>query len=423
MTSNRLRLILVTVLTLASGLVDAQVLPEPTGQPGRYTVATSVPGFVYHVSADEGYNAMDGWGIQLMLRGKNASMADAWQFWEENILVSQRLVGVSMMFDETKQDVSYSDEAMIRAAMEAFAEVHKAYKTLPGRGSLVVTLNNSVADTFFKQMRRQSLRSMANHIALYNVSLDQPLKAEPGLTITFIMNSNGWNRRGNFAPTGPVAAGNLGQWIEQRRASPDAELMTGSNKRFAINKEDIAESAKGFQRSDLAFCGFVQPAAFTDPQVSRAATAANQSLGRALKLIENLESRDNLKPEAGAELTYLKQVIDARAAITVEVAKKTATQDALLTAYYLPHWQKRLEGHPAATELQSLEPDKAKVKHAAKVRAALGRVLQDVAKIPEKDKAAKAQAASLLQQIVEAAEEGSLSHRSASGVAEALLTD
>ena len=82
-----------------------------------------------------------------------------------------------------------------------------------------------------------------------------------------------------------------------RGAPPDLFLRVEAEKGHSISDADVAASAEGFHRSDLATVPFVYSPSFADREVRGIADTANTlALGRALSSLDRLSAKKGLDP-------------------------------------------------------------------------------------------------------------------------------
>jgi hypothetical protein len=108
-----------------------------------------------------------------------------------------------------------------------------------------------------------------------------------------------------------------------------------SKKGHTIEDAEVAASAQGFRRSDLAFAPFLYLPDWKEKDLAAIARDANGAgLGRSVKALERLLANDKLEEGLKTRATKLKERLDARVKALVELMKDLAANDPILCEYY-----------------------------------------------------------------------------------------
>ena len=204
------------------------------------------------------------------------------------------------------------------------------------------------------------------HAALYSSNYrNKPAHQKPTPMTFFISVGQGeWN----LASLGADGLGRMTELLGDtaQGAPSDLYFKVIKGKGHSIADEEVAESANGFRRSDLAFAPFVYGPDYSEKEFRGIVEEANGlQLGRAASGIEKL-------PEAmKAKGAKLKERIDARVQSILALMKEIAENDPVLANFYGPIFTRQLQGLPEAKELKETLSAAAKKPSHAKTIALL----------------------------------------------------
>jgi len=136
-----------------------------------------------------------------------------------------------------------------------------------------------------------------------------------------------------------------------------------TKKGHTIEDAEVAASAEGFRRSDLAYAPFLYVPDWMERELAPLARDANGAgLGRAVKGVERLLSNDKLEEGLKAKARKLQAKLAARVKATVELVKELAAQDPVLCEHYAKILIPRLGELPEAKEVRDAVAEGRKAK-------------------------------------------------------------
>jgi hypothetical protein len=328
--------------------------PKPSvnaGKKGTYQVKTSRPGCNYYVCVPSGYSETNPAGLHLFFHGQNGQGGAAnFGSWAKHFLDRFNLIGINMQYEDG--DNAKDTEGKVKAAQEAVAQTIADYKVIAGRGVICSFSGGGLPHCLFYDGQAKSGRSATwpfCHSALYSSNYrNKPSHQKPAPMTFFISVGQGeWT----LASLGADGLARMTELLSDTNqgAPSDLYFKVIKGKGHSIADEEVAESANGFRRSDLAFAPFVYGPDYPEKEFRTIVDESNALLlGRAATAIERLP--EPLKAR-GAKL---REKIDARIGAILALAKEIAENDPVLTAFYGPLFTRQMQGLAEAKELKEI---------------------------------------------------------------------
>lgn len=338
-------------LAAAAGLLTQEPPVKPSanaGRTGSYEAHTSRPGYDYWVYVPRSYAPEKPAGLHLFFHGQNAQGgARNFDLWARHLLEPFNLIGINMEYEDG--DNAADTEGKLRAAREAVAQVLADYKVLPGRGVIASFSGGGVPHGLFYDRHAGAPRSKEWPFcvaALYGSNYWQPPRHQRASPMAWLVavGRKEWTLARLGESNTQLMAALLAE--ASRGSCPDLYFKVLPEKGHTIGDEDVAEAARVFRRADLATAPFLWADDFPEPELRRAVEAGNGlALGKALELAE--KAPEKVRPKADA----LGGRIRARIQAVLELWEELVRKDPVLAAYYLPIFQRQLQGLPEAREL------------------------------------------------------------------------
>jgi hypothetical protein len=315
-----MRMKLAIALAAAAGLLaqDAPLKPSPNaGRAGSYEVHTSKPGYDYWVYVPRSYSPENPAGVHLFFHGQNdQGSAKSFDRWARALLEPFNLIGINMQYEDG--DNTADTEGKVKAAQEALAQVMADYKIVAGRGVIASFSGGGVPHGLF-----------------YDRHGGAPRGREWPFCQAALYGSNYWQppRHQKSAPMAWLVAVGQKEWTMARLGESNTQLAAAL----------LAEASRGGY-TDLHFK--VLPGkghTIADEDVAEAAQAL--ALGKAHELAAKAPDKVRAKADA------LREKIRARVRAVLELAGELAEKDPVLAVFYLPLFQRQLQGLPEAREI------------------------------------------------------------------------
>lgn len=334
-----------------------QAPPAPTkpsanaGKRGTYQVKTTRAGYNYFVCVPASYSEENPAGIHLFFHGQNGQGGAAnFGTWSKHFLDKFNLIGLNMQYEDG--DNSKDTEGKVKAAQEAIAQTLADYKVVPGRGAISSFSGGGLPHALFYDAQAKNGRGAAwpfCHASLYSSNY----RSKPAHQKTTPMSFSISVGQGEWTLAG-LGSDGVGRMTElmsdtNQGAPPDLFFKVIKGKGHSIADEEVAESANGFSRADLAFAPFVYAPDYAEKEFRAIVEQANALLlGRAAGEIDRLP--ESLKAK-GAKL---REKLEARANAILVLAKELAEKDAVLAGFYGPVFTRQLHGLPQAKDLKDI---------------------------------------------------------------------
>ncbi len=326
------------------------------GKSGKYHVDCKKKGYGYWVSVPASYGEANPAGLHLFFHGQHGQGGAEWfTQWDTYFLQKHNLIGINMQYMDG--DNMADTDGKVAAAQEALAQTIADYKIIVGRGVICSFSGGGLPHGLLatKESKSRGPTWPFCHTALY--SSNYRVDASQGAAMSWYIGvgTDEWN----------LAGANLGIDATHRTeelyaalkngAPPDLHFKIIKGKGHQVLDEDVAESARAFPRSDLAFAPFVYAPDFNEPELKNIVAAANAlQLGSASSALDKLASKAGITAPLKDKAEALKAKIDARTGAISALAKQLAADDPTLTAFYLPIYLAECKGTPIEKDLRAL---------------------------------------------------------------------
>lgn len=358
--------ILLTTLALA---VPPQKAPKPgptlklppsenRGRTGSYQAHTKRPGNDYWVYVPRSYSEDNPAGIHLYFHGQGGQGgAPHFGLWAGPFLERFNLIGINMQYQDG--DNMKDPEGKVASAWEAVAQVRADYKILEGRGVLCSFSGGGIPHGILQRDHPNTGVPCGPpwpfcHSAPYSSNFFTPLSSKGTPMSWFI--SVGKKEWGMGAPI-------LGESQTARMAEVLREAVRGgppdlfgwiTGKGHTIEAAEVAASAEGFRRSDLAWAPFLHLPDWTEPELAPLARDANGGrVGPALRATERLLSTGRYSEALKAKAEKLQERLSSRVKAILELLKELAADDPVPAEYYAKLLLPKLGDLPEAKEARA----------------------------------------------------------------------
>jgi hypothetical protein len=339
----------------ADPAADAPLQPSANkGRAGKYHVDLTKTGYGYWIQVPSTYSDANPAGIHIFFHGQHGQGGAEWfGGWEGPFLQKYNLIGINMQYMDG--DNGHDTPGKVAAARKAIAQTIADYKVVVGRGVICSFSGGGLPHALFANESSKT-RGPAwpfCHDAIY--SSNYRTDAAQGCLMSWYIGvgTAEWNLAGTGL--GMDACRRTGEIYTAlaKGACPDIHFKIIKDKGHTILDADVAESSRGFARSDLAFAPFLYTPDYAEPELRGIVNAcAALQLGPALSAIEKLKAKpaaaEALKAKAGA----IAALIAARIERMKAIAQQLADDDAVLAGYYLPLYAAQCRGTPAEKELK-----------------------------------------------------------------------
>jgi hypothetical protein len=354
-------LLLAAILALPAALAAAETPPDAPvppsankGRAGKYHVDLKT-GYGYWIEVPNSYSEAKPAGIHLFFHGQNGQGGAEWfNNWEGPFLEAHDLIGINMQYmdGDNMKDTAGKTAAARRAIAQTIAD----YKVVVGRGVICSFSGGGLPHALFADQASKTRGASWPfcHVALY--SSNYRTDAAQGCPMSWYIGvgTAEWNLAGaNLGIDACHRAGEIYGALA-RGACPDFHFKIIKDKGHTILPEDVAESARAFPRSDLAFAPFLYAPDYAEPELKGIVAACGAlQLGPALAAIDKLKARPTAAEAVKAKADAIGALIAARIERIRAVANGLADEDAVLAAYYLPLYVAQCKGTPAEKELKT----------------------------------------------------------------------
>jgi len=299
------------------------------------------------------YSADNPAGLHLFFHGQGSQKSAEWFDHWYPFLNEHNLIGINMQYHDG--DNTKDTAGKLAAAREAIAQTIADYKIVVGRGVVASFSGGGVPHgLFFKESSKTRGADWPfHHLALYSSNYRQPAPAGCCSMSWFITTGQAeWDLAALGQTNTARTIELLGAAVKNGDADIAFKVIKG--KGHSIDPAEVAESVKGFKRSDLATAPFIYEPDYTEPAVASIAKQANAlQLKAALDACENVlkgKADDAVKKKAE---TIKGRILD-RAKRIAAIMKGLSENDALLCAHYGNKFAQQLASLPEAREVQSL---------------------------------------------------------------------
>ena len=357
------------VMGLCASAVEGAAPSENKGRTGTYPCETSNPTYKYYVCVPKSYSDDNPAGLHLFFHGQSSQgAAPYFDLWAKDFLEPFNLIGINMQYMDG--DNSRDTAGKVAAAVEAIMQTTADYKVIRGRGVVCSFSGGGLphARLVSEYAGRGTKRGAwpFNHSAPYGSNYRQSVKGLVPMSWFLGLGTGEWNLAG--AGLGRSQT-DLAQELFQEAAlggCPDVYLKITNGKGHSISEDDRADSARGFRRSDLAFCAFLYEPDYPEAELKSIVKHANAlDLGRAASALKGLLANPKLDPSIRKKAEHIAKRIDERVDAVIALAKELAADDPMLADYYGRRFTRQFKDHPRAGELKALlGPVKDRVKGA-----------------------------------------------------------
>ena len=392
---------------------DLPPVPKPSenkGKPGTYLVKTGRDGYNYYVYVPKSYSDDNPAGLHLYFHGQGGGGgASGFGQWATSFLEPLNLIGINMQYMDGNN--ANDTGGKVAAALEAVLQVSADYKILPRRGVVGSFSGGGLPHAGFNARFARGSSLMQPpfiHAALYGSNFWQRAAGSPQMSWFIGLGSEEW---GMGQPTlGSTQPARFAEVLKEtaQGGSLDVYLKITKGKGHAITDADVADSARQFRRSDLAYCPFLYAADYREPQLRPIVATANKlRLGEAATAADALLATPGISEDLKKKATALKEKISKRVDAVVALVNELAEQDPILSNYYGPVFMKQLAGQPKAAEVKKVLTEARKNKNVGAAMAAWGQFAKTFDKMFNGPKLVES-AVPTLEKIKEAAGEKSL---------------
>ena len=357
---------LLTALAAASaGPAHAQKAPKPgpglklppsesKGRGGTYQMHTKRAGNDYYVCIPRSYSDDNPAGLHLFFHGQNGQGgAPHFGRWSKYFLDRFNLIGINMQYQDG--DNTKDPEGKVESAWEAVAQTIADYKVVEGRGVISSFSGGGVPHGIIQQTHGNGGPPPGPlwpfcHAAPYSSNFRTTISRSPPMSWFVSVGKGEWTMAG----LGETQTSRMADLLREisRGSCPDAYCWI-TKKGHTIEDAEVALSAEGFRRSDLAFAPFLYAPDYPERELASIVRDANgQGLGRAVKAVARLLSGGRLDEALKAKASKLQERLAARVQVVAGLAKELAAEDPVLCEYYGRILLKQLGDLPEAREVR-----------------------------------------------------------------------
>ena len=360
------------ILIVCAPSVRAVEPSANAGKRGVYQCKTSNPTYNYFVYVPRSYSDTNPAGLHLLFHGQGGHrIARHFDKWTKDFHEPFNLIGINMQYmdGDNLKDTS----GKVAAAIEAIQQTMADYKINRGRGVVASFSGGGVPHSMLvRQGAKKGTKRGAwpfNHSAPYGSCYRGGRRYRSSGLVSMSWFLGLGEKEFNMASLGRTQTTLTETLYTQatKGGCPDVYLRIEKGKGHSISAADIAESAKGFRRSDLAFSALFYEQDFPEPGIEKIVKDANRlDIGRAHSAVRKLLAKTKLKPGLKRKAEFIRKKLDDRVEAVIVLAKELAEDDATLMAYYGRCFAKQLKRHPREKELADLvASSKKKQKHVA----------------------------------------------------------
>ena len=334
---------------------------ENKGKTGTYQVKTSREGCNYYVYVPQSYSDANPAGLHIFFHGQGGGGGAAGFGSFASIFCDPlNMIGINMQYMDG--DNAKDTNGKVAAAMEAIAQTMADYKIIARRGVICSFSGGGLPHgALYAKYGRKGAPAASFpfiHAGLYGSNFW--VRAAGGTTMSWFvgLGSEEWDMG---KPT--LGSSQPSRFVELLKDTAkggcrDIYLKITKGKGHGFNDADLADSARQFRRSDLAFCPFLYAHDFPEKELRPIVASANAlRLGAAASAVAPLASAAGTPEEVKKKAGVIKEKIDKRVDAVIALAKELAADDAVLCAYYAPILVKQFDGHPKQEELRKIFTD------------------------------------------------------------------
>ncbi len=309
------------------------------GKPGSYQMHTKRAGNDYWVYVPKSYADDNPAGIHLFFHGQGGhGGAPHFGQWAKHFLDGFNLIGINMQYQDG--DNMKDPQGKVDSAWEAVAQTIADYKIVEGRGVICSFSGGGIPHGIIQQAQANGGPPVCGpmwpfcHAAPYSSNFRTSLSKSTPMSWLISVGKAEWNLAG--AGLGESQTGRIADALREavQGGCPDVNGWI-PKKGHTIEDAEVAASAEGFRRSDLALAPFLYLPDWKERELAPIARDANGAgLGRAVKALDRLLANDTLEEGLKARAAKLKGRLDARVKAIVEMMKELAGGDPVLCEYY-----------------------------------------------------------------------------------------
>jgi len=346
--------------------------PSPNqGKGGSYQCHTKRGGNDYWVYVPKSYSEDNPAGLHLFFHGQGGQGgAPNFGQWAGPFLDRFNLIGINMQYQDG--DNMNNPEGKVASAWEAVAQTIADYRIVEGRGVISSFSGGGVPFGIIQQEHANGGPPCGPpwpfcHAAPYSSNFRTTIAKCTPMSWLISVGKEEWT------------LANLGETQTSRMADALRDAIQGvspdvfgwiTKKGHTIEAPEVAASAEGFRRSDLAYAPFLYLPAWTERELAPLARDANGTgLGRALKAAGRLLANERLEEGLKAKARKLQEKLAARAKAIVELLKELAVQDPVLCEHYAKILLPKLGELPEAKEAREAVAEGRKAKGYAQTLA------------------------------------------------------
>jgi len=349
-------LLLVTVITLSVPAFGVEP-SENAGRRGTYQCTTGNATYKYYVCVPKSYADDNPAGLHLFFHGQGVPRGPGFGAWSKHFLEPFNLIGINMHY--TDGDNSRDTEGKVAAAVEAIQQTIADYKIIRGRGVVCSFSGGGLPHALLasKYAKRPVKRGAwpFNHSAPYGSNYRTNVWGLATMSWFLGLGEKEWNLAGaGLGRSQTKCTEELYREAVKGRC-PDVYLKITKGKGHSISEGDRVDSAKGFRRSDLAFCAFLYADGFAEKELQPIVKRANDlELGRAAKAVETLLKNPKLDAALRKKAERVRDRIASRSEAVIKLSAELVENDVVLANYYGKRFEKQLKGHPREAELKKI---------------------------------------------------------------------
>jgi len=365
--------LLIASLVLAAGPVQKAPKPGPglklppspnQGKTGSYQGHTKRGGNDYWVYVPKSYSEDNPAGIHLFFHGQGGQGgAPHFGQWAGPFLDRFNLIGINMQYQDG--DNMKDPEGKVASAWEAVAQTIADYKVVEGRGVICSFSGGGIPFGIVQQEHANGGPPCGPawpfcHAAPYSSNFRATISKCTPMSWLISVGKEEWT------------LANLGETQTARMADALRDAVQGvcpdvfgwiTKKGHTIENDEVAASAEGFRRSDLAYAPFLYLPDWTERDLAPLARDANGTgLGRALRGVERLLSNEKLEAGLKAKARKLQARLAARAKAIAELLKELSANDPILCEHYGKILLPKLGDLPEAKEARDAMAEGRKAK-------------------------------------------------------------
>lgn len=329
---------------------DSLISAQPSANRGRvgiYRAETGLGGYEYYVNANA-YVPERPAGIHLFFHGQGGQKgAQHFHATERYFLRPHNLIGINMCYADG--DNMRDTIGKVRAAKIAVAQVIADYRIVVGRGVVASFSGGGLPHGQWwasDGAKAGTADFPFTHHALYSSNFFGAVSSTSRTSWFISVGIEEWTLA-DLGGTQSRVATQVYQ-CARRNGTLDHDFRI-SGKGHTIPEEEIARSAAGFARSDLALGPLLAASEAPTPATRKYLDGANaQAIGPTLAALAAALGKKGLDPANAAALNAIQARLQARVVAMTDLMERLAVEDPALAAYYGQKFIASLGKHEAA---------------------------------------------------------------------------